>query len=135
MQCAKSEILMAPAALLGIHWSLFYVHYGLNLCFQFLPHTELITHLGPLELIFNTPSHHRVHHGRNPFCIDKNYAGVLIIWDRMFGTFASEFSTTEKIQYGLVTNLQTFDPLTIQFSYTQHVIQRFIAAKGLGTTR
>lgn len=74
----------------------------MNLGYQFWIHTELIGSLGPLEWFLNTPSHHRVHHGRNPFCIDKNYGGALIIWDRLFGTFASEYSTDEKIQYGQV---------------------------------
>ena len=90
-----------PAALFGIHPSILYTHKALNLTYQFWIHTELISTMGSLELIFNTPSHHRVHHGRNHFCIDRNYAGVLIIWDRMFGTFASEFEKDEQIQYGL----------------------------------
>ena len=79
-----------------------------------------------MEFFFNTPSHHRVHHGRNPFCIDKNYAGVLIIWDRMFGTFQSEYDTDEKVQYGLVQNIRSFDPTYIQFGYLQNI---FIKAR------
>uniref|UniRef100_A0A0M3IKS0 Fatty acid hydroxylase domain-containing protein n=1 Tax=Ascaris lumbricoides TaxID=6252 RepID=A0A0M3IKS0_ASCLU len=70
--------------------------------------------LGPLEYILNTPSHHRVHHGRNPYCIDKNYGGTLIIWDRLFGTFEWEKSS-EKPVYGLVKNVETFDQLYLQF--------------------
>jgi len=132
LQLQYNEILMAPCALLGVHWSLYYAHYGLNLCYQFWIHTELISHLGPLEYILNTPSHHRVHHGRNPFCIDKNYAGVLIIWDRLFGTFASEFSTDEKIQYGLVAPANTFNVFPLQFSYTEYVLQKVSQAKSLG---
>ncbi|EDQ00463.1 sterol desaturase family protein [Shewanella benthica KT99] len=62
----------------------------LNLGLQFFVHTQAVKTLGPIEWIFNTPSHHRVHHGRNPQYIDKNYAGVLIIWDRMFGTYVKE---------------------------------------------
>ena len=60
-------------------------HKTFNLLYQFWIHTRLIGTLGPLEWVLNTPSHHRVHHGRNPYCIDKNFAGTLIIWDRMFG--------------------------------------------------
>ena len=75
-----------------------------------------------MEFFFNTPSHHRVHHGRNPFCIDKNYAGVLIIWDRMFGTFQSEYDADEKVQYGLVQNVRSFDPTYIQFGYLQNIL-------------
>ncbi|KAK7886564.1 hypothetical protein WMY93_026185 [Mugilogobius chulae] len=70
--------------------SIFAVHIQMNLLYQFWIHTEVIRDLGPLEWIFNTPKHHRVHHGRNLYCIDKNYGGILIIWDRLFGTFAEE---------------------------------------------
>ena len=92
---------------------IFLVHAQMNLLFQFWVHTEVISSLGPLELIFNTPSHHRVHHGRNPYCIDKNYGGVLIVWDRLFGTFAAE-RKGEEIAYGLVYSSVSFDPLKIQ---------------------
>jgi len=94
------------------------IHYDLNLIYQFWIHTEIINRLPfGLEYVFNTPSHHRVHHGRNAFCIDKNYAGVLIIWDRLFGTFQSEFEGEEKqdIAYGLVDNIQFFSPLRVQY--------------------
>ncbi|KAF7252851.1 Alkylglycerol monooxygenase [Varanus komodoensis] len=72
---------------------------------------KVINNLGPLEFILNTPSHHRVHHGRNPYCIDKNYGGTLIIWDRMFGTFVAE---KDKIKYGLTHPINTFEPFKIQ---------------------
>ena len=75
-------------------------------------HTQIIGKLGPLELIFNTPSHHRVHHGSNPQYIDKNYGNLLIIWDRMFGTFEPE---KEPVKYGLVRNVNTFNPTKITF--------------------
>tara|TARA_B100000989_G_scaffold111494_1_gene81781 strand:- start:1483 stop:2331 length:849 start_codon:yes stop_codon:yes gene_type:complete len=73
-------------------------------------HTQIIGKLGPLEWIFNTPSHHRVHHGSNPEYIDKNYGNLLIIWDRMFGTFQPEKA---QVDYGLVNNVNTFNPLKI----------------------
>jgi sterol desaturase/sphingolipid hydroxylase (fatty acid hydroxylase superfamily) len=92
---------------------MFLVHMQMNLLFQFWVHTEVISNLGPLEFIFNTPSHHRVHHGRNPYCIDKNFGGVLIVWDRLFGTFAVE-RKSEEIAYGLVYSPVSFDPLKIQ---------------------
>ncbi|XP_039274198.2 alkylglycerol monooxygenase-like [Styela clava] len=104
-----------PAALL-IPPSSFMVHRQLNLLYQFWIHTELVDSLGPLEYILNTPSHHRVHHGRNPYCIDKNYAAVLIIWDRMFGTFQPE-KKDEKVVYGLVHPIDTFDSNAIQVSH------------------
>ena len=89
------------------------VHSHMNLLFQFWIHTEVVDSLGPLGYLFNTPSFHRVHHGRNPYCIDKNYAGVLIIWDRLFGTFEAE-KKDEQIAYGLVHPVGSFDPIYIQ---------------------
>ena len=75
-------------------------------------HTQIIGKLGPLELIFNTPSHHRVHRGSNSQYIDKNYGNLLIIWDRIFGTFEPE---KEPVKYGLVKNVNTFNPTKITF--------------------
>ena len=75
-------------------------------------HTQVIGKLGPLEWIFNTPSHHRVHHGSNKQYIDKNYGNLLIIWDRMFGTFEPE---EEEVEFGLVNNVNTFNPVKVTF--------------------
>ena len=75
-------------------------------------HTQIVGKLGPLEWIFNTPSHHRVHHGANSHYIDKNYGNLLIIWDRMFGTFEPE---GEPVKFGLVRNVNTFNPTKITF--------------------
>ena len=75
-------------------------------------HTQIINKLGPLEWIFNTPSHHRVHHGANEQYIDKNYGNLLIIWDRLFGTFELE---KESVRYGLVKNVNTYNPVKITF--------------------
>ena len=75
-------------------------------------HTQVIGKLGPLEWIFNTPSHHRVHHGSNRQYIDKNYGNLLIIWDRMFGTFEPE---EEEVKFGLVNNVNTFNPVKVTF--------------------
>ncbi|VDK65578.1 unnamed protein product [Cylicostephanus goldi] len=75
---------------------------------------KVIPSLGPLEYFLCTPSNHRVHHGRNPYCIDRNYGAVFIIWDRLFGTYASE-REGEKIAYGLVKPVATFDQLWCQF--------------------
>ena len=79
-----------------------------NLFYQFWIRTRAIGKLGPLEWVFNTPSHHRVHHARNPKYLDKNYAGTLIIWDRMFGTFQAE---EEEPVYGLTKPLNSWNPL------------------------
>ncbi|PAV57179.1 hypothetical protein WR25_14073 [Diploscapter pachys] len=86
---------------------------------------QLIGDMGPLGYVFNTPSHHRVHHGRNPYCIDKNFGGVFIIWDRMFGTFEAERKDDPPI-YGLVHNEKTFNQLWLQF----HVIWELLFFKG-----
>lgn len=85
---------------------------AISLVYQFWIHTELIDRMGPLEWVLNTPSHHRVHHATNPKYLDANYAGVLIIWDRMFGTFVRE---EERPTYGIISNLGTFNPLRIAF--------------------
>jgi hypothetical protein len=85
-----------------------FVALNLDLLYQFHLHTAWIPRLGPLEWVLNTPSHHRVHHARNPKYLDKNYAGTLIIWDRMFGTFQAE---EEEPVYGLTKPLNSWNPL------------------------
>jgi sterol desaturase/sphingolipid hydroxylase (fatty acid hydroxylase superfamily) len=80
--------------------------------YQFFLHTELVGKLGPLEWVLNTPSHHRVHHASNPQYLDKNYAGSLIIWDRIFGTFEEE---VEQPVYGTVEKLESYQPTRILF--------------------
>ncbi|KAL3209758.1 hypothetical protein MRX96_009152 [Rhipicephalus microplus] len=89
LQAYYEPVLYLPLAL-AVSPSAYMVHRQFNRLFQFLIHTEVVHTLGPLELVLNTPSHHRVHHGRERYCIDKNYGGTLIIWDRLFGTFAAE---------------------------------------------
>lgn len=100
----------APVMLLGFAPWMFALMHGFNLLYQFWIHTKLIDKLGPFEYIFNTPSHHRVHHGVNESYLDKNYAGVLIIWDRMFGSFIVE---TEEPRYGIIKPLKSYNPLWI----------------------
>jgi alkylglycerol monooxygenase len=108
------------------------VHLALNTVYQFWIHTQLIKSLGPLEYIINTPSHHRVHHGRNPYCIDKNYAGTLIIWDRLFGTFQAE-KPEEPVAYGLVHNVNTFDQIYCQLFHFKYVLfEKFPSMKTFG---
>lgn len=85
-----------------------------NLFYQFWLHTELIGKLGPFEWIFNTPSHHRVHHASNEQYVDRNYGGILIIWDRLFGTFANERADTP-IVYGLVRPFASLNPFVLAF--------------------
>ena len=84
-----------------------------NLLFQFTLHTEAVNkYPRPIEWIFNTPSHHRVHHGSQEQYLDRNYAGILIIWDRIFGTFEPE---GERVRYGLTTNITTFNPVRVAY--------------------
>lgn len=107
--------------------SVFAVHLQFNLLYQFWIHTELINNLGPLELILNTPSHHRVHHGRNPYCIDSNYGGTLIIWDRIFGTFVPE---KEKVVYGLTHPINSFEPFNVQLQHCIYIWKTFWSTPG-----
>lgn len=88
----------APIGLLGVPPKAFYVMAAVSQLYQFWIHTRLIGRLGPLEAFLNTPSHHRVHHGRNPQYIDRNYGAILIVWDRLFGTFEPE---GEAVDYGV----------------------------------
>lgn len=125
-QIYTSWIFYCPLALF-IPPSVYAVHLQFNLLYQFWIHTEVISNLGPLELILNTPSHHRVHHGRNRYCIDKNFAGTLIIWDRLFGTFEAE---NEKVVYGLTHPINTFEPFKVQFHHLLYMWTTFWATPG-----
>ena len=87
---------------------------AVNLFYQFWLHTDLVGRLGPIEWIFNTPAHHRVHHASNRDYLDRNYGGILIIWDRLFGTFAQEQPQTA-ITYGLVHPIGSLNPIRIAF--------------------
>lgn len=99
--------------LAGFHPAMIMTMQAISLIYQFWIHTEVIGKLPrPIEWFFNTPSHHRVHHGSDVKYLDKNHAGVLIIWDRLFGTFQEE---EERPQYGLTTNLDTYNPFKIAF--------------------
>lgn len=108
------SILGVPAIWLGIPPELFFFSGGVNLVYQFWIHTEAVDRLGPLEWVLNTPSHHRVHHATNPRYLDANYGGILIVWDRLFGTFVAE-QRADPPRYGLVKNIRTFNPLWIAF--------------------
>jgi sterol desaturase/sphingolipid hydroxylase (fatty acid hydroxylase superfamily) len=101
-----------PLVFIGFPPSMVFFFSSVSLVYQFWIHTETIGRLGPLEWIFNTPSHHRVHHATNPRYLDANYAGVLIIWDRLFGTFVAE-DLSERPRYGVIANLGTFNPLRV----------------------
>jgi sterol desaturase/sphingolipid hydroxylase (fatty acid hydroxylase superfamily) len=91
---------------------------AVSLLYQFWIHTEIVPSLGPLDAVFNSPSHHRVHHGSNPQYIDRNHGGTLIIWDKLFGTFEPE---GERVIYGLTTNINSFHPVRIAFHEWQDI--------------
>ncbi len=101
-----------PLALLGFDPLRILAAIAINTVYQFWIHTELIDRIGPLEWVLNTPSHHRVHHGRNIEYLDRNHAGMLIIWDRIFGTFEPERAA---VDYGLTKNIYTFNPIRVAF--------------------
>jgi len=99
--------------LIGFHPIIVLTMQSISLIYQFWIHTEVIHILpGPIEFIFNTPSHHRVHHGTDLQYLDKNHAGVLIIWDRIFGTFKKE---EQRPIYGLTRNIESFNPIVVAF--------------------
>lgn len=101
----------------------------LNLLYQYWIHTEAIDKMPkPIEAVFNTPSHHRVHHGANPQYLDKNYGGILIIWDRIFGTFEPE---VRRIKYGLTKNINTFNPVSIGYHEFADIVRDVRSASGL----
>jgi sterol desaturase/sphingolipid hydroxylase (fatty acid hydroxylase superfamily) len=100
----------APLPLLGFSPAMVLTAQAWSLLYQFWIHTEAVGTLGPLEWALNTPSHHRVHHGKDPQYLDKNHGGIFIIWDRLFGTFALE---RERVTFGLTTDIHTFHPVKI----------------------
>lgn len=112
-----------PIALTGVDPIVFISAQGINLVYQFWIHTESIKRMPRwFEAIFNTPSHHRVHHARNPKYIDKNHGGTLIIWDKLFGTFAAE---EERPQYGITKPLQSWNPLWANFAHYFEIYKEF----------
>lgn len=105
-------LVYVAVVLLGFHPLLVAGLLAINLKYQFLLHTEAVGRLGVLEWVLNTPAHHRVHHACNASCLDRNYGGVLIVFDRWFGTFA-EAPKDEPLRYGLVGGQRTYNPLRI----------------------
>jgi sterol desaturase/sphingolipid hydroxylase (fatty acid hydroxylase superfamily) len=102
-------VFYVPLALLGVPWRMFVTAYGINLVYQFVLHTRAVGKLwGPVEWVMNTPSHHRVHHGVNPKYQDRNYGGVFIVFDRLFGTFQVE---EEAVVYGTTKPLRRWNPI------------------------
>ena len=120
-------IFWLPLLLIGFHPVMLITQMSISLLYQYWIHTELITKLPKwFEAIFNTPSHHRVHHATNPQYLDRNHAGIFIIWDKLFGTFEPE---VEKPIYGLVTNIETYNPIKIAFIEWYNLLSDFISSK------
>lgn len=110
-----SWLLWLPLAFVGFPPPMIAIEKSVSLIYQFWIHTEAIRRLpAPLEAVLNTPSHHRVHHARNPRYLDRNYAGILIVWDKLFGTFVEE-DEAEPPRYGIVKNLGDFNIIRAAF--------------------
>jgi sterol desaturase/sphingolipid hydroxylase (fatty acid hydroxylase superfamily) len=114
LQPAVSWVFYLPLALVGFPPAMFLAVSSFDTLYQFWIHTRLVGRLGPLEWVLNTPSHHRVHHARNPRYIDRNHGGTLIVWDRLFGTFARE---QDEPVYGITKPLGSFNPLWANLHY------------------
>jgi len=122
-----SFIFWIPLILLGFHPVMVLVQISVSLLYQYWIHTELIHKLPNwFEAVFNTPSHHRVHHATNPQYLDRNHAGIFIIWDRLFGTFEPEI---EKPVYGLVKNINTYNPVKVAFNEWIQMFKDAFASK------
>lgn len=118
-----------PIAFLGFHPVIFFIVTQIATLYQFWIHTELIRKLPkPIEYIFTTPSHHRVHHATNDKYIDKNYGSTFIIWDRMFGTFQSE---DEKPVYGITKPVNSYNPITLNFHVWGDIFRELRQARSL----
>ena len=115
--------------LVGFHPVMVLTMQAISLLYQFWIHTELVRSMGPLELVLNTPSHHRVHHGANPRYIDRNHAGTLILWDRLFGTFEPE-DAADRPRFGLTRNIHTYNPVRIALHEWADIVRDVHRAPG-----
>lgn len=123
-------LFLLPLVWIGFHPIAVLGMLGVNLLYQFFIHTELARQLGPLEWVLNTPAHHRVHHASNTSCLDTNFGGILIIFDRLFGSFA-EAPKDEKLRYGLVGRAPTLNPVRIALGEWLTMFHDFRAATSL----
>ncbi len=122
-------VFFMPLAFFGIPWQMFVAAYTVSLIWQFWVHTRFVNKLGWLESFMSTPSHHRVHHGKNPQYIDKNYGAFFIIWDKMFGTFEPE---VEEVQYGILKPLENNNPIWGNVHHHLHIFKTAKAAQRWG---
>jgi sterol desaturase/sphingolipid hydroxylase (fatty acid hydroxylase superfamily) len=108
----QTAFFVGTLALVGVSPALIVMSGAINLIYQYWIHTEVVDRIGPLEAVLNSPSHHRVHHGSNPQYLDKNYGGIFIVWDRLFGTYEPE---VEPVRYGLTKDIDSYRLWTIAF--------------------
>lgn len=118
-----------PLPLLGFEPWMIFTQQAISLLYQFWLHTEAIDRLGPLEWVFNTPSHHRAHHGRDLAYLDRNYGGILIIWDRLFGTFEPERA---RVTYGLTKDIHTHSLPRVAFHEWAAIVADLRRAPSVG---
>lgn len=129
LQGAFSWFFYLPLAIIGLEPQMFFTIAAINTLYQFWIHTRLIGKLHPaLEFVFNTPSHHRVHHGVNPKYIDKNHGGTFIIYDRLFDTFQEE---EEEVVYGITTQANSWNPLWLNFEYWIQLFKEVYSLRSL----
>jgi sterol desaturase/sphingolipid hydroxylase (fatty acid hydroxylase superfamily) len=107
-------LFLVPVCWIGFDPRAVVLMYAANLLYQFWLHTEVVPKLGPFERVFNTPSHHRVHHAVEPEYLDRNYGGVLIIWDKLFGTYVEE-EDADPCEYGIIGQVHSHNPVTLTF--------------------
>lgn len=122
-----SPLFLVPAVLIGFSPNMVAICISLNLFYQFFLHTELVPKLGLIEHILNTPSNHRVHHASNPEYLDKNFGGIFMIWDKLFGTYTPEI---EKANYGITTGFVSHNPLTLMLHGFRDLFQGNKESKG-----
>ncbi len=121
-QVITTSFLFLPLALIGFSVELFLAASAVDILYQFWIHTKYVPKMGKfIEFIFNTPSHHRVHHGINPKYLDKNHGGVFIIWDRLFGTFYEE---EDEPVYGITTAAKSFNPIWLNLHYFVEIAEK-----------
>jgi sterol desaturase/sphingolipid hydroxylase (fatty acid hydroxylase superfamily) len=126
LQPVFGSVFYWPLALAGIPPAVFLTCSAFNTLYQFWLHTQTIRSLGPLEEVLVTPSHHRVHHGRNPIYLDRNHGGTFIVWDRLFGTFQRE---QEEVVYGITKPLESWNPVWANLHYWVELFRTARAAR------
>jgi sterol desaturase/sphingolipid hydroxylase (fatty acid hydroxylase superfamily) len=125
-----AALFFLPLCLIGFHPLAVIAALGINLLYQFLLHTEHAPSFGLLDRVLNSPRHHSAHHAANASCLDRNFGGIFIVWDRLFGTFA-EAPTDEPLRFGLADPLPAQDPLTVNFHEWRRLLAAAREARGI----